>query len=538
MSKHSNLLWITGLFLGWAFDLLFWKQPLGINFGLYSILCVSGACLVLLVNRQSPSRGSLLVFPLILIFSAITAIRTEPMTVFLAACLTLLLMLVLANTYLGGLWLRYGFGDYIAAGLNLIGSAIARPVRFSAEVRKKEQEAGVGRKRASIWPYLRGVLIAIPIVAIFSALLASADAAFSTQLDALLKLLAIENLPQYIFRMVYILVGAYVLVGVILHASTQSKDEKLAGGQKPLVSSFLGFTEAAIVLGSVAILFAAFVIIQFRYFFGGQANITVAGFTYSEYARRGFGELVAVAFFSLLMILGLEAITRREGTPQRWAFSGLSAAIVVLVLVMLVSAYQRLVLYETAYGFSRLRTYTHVALVWIGLLLVAVVVLEIFQHQRFHVPAMLITVMGFALSLALLNVDGLIVRQNVGRAIAGSPFADDVMRGRVHGALDVQYLASLSSDSVPALAELYESASTPAATKDIVGALLFCHWESNGQGAPPGWQSFTLSRGQADAAIRRLAPQLSAYRLIEADWPTTIQTPAGAIYQCQGAGVD
>ncbi len=159
MSKHSNFLWITGLFLGWAFDLLFWKQPLGINFALYSILCVSGACLVLLVNRQSPGRGSLLVFPLILIFAAITAIRSEPMTVFLAACLALLLMLILANTYLGGLWLRYGFGDYIAAGLRLIGSMIARPLTFSAEVRKEQQEAGVDRKRPSIWPYLQGALI-------------------------------------------------------------------------------------------------------------------------------------------------------------------------------------------------------------------------------------------------------------------------------------------------------------------------------------------------------------------------------------------
>src|SRR5512146_718973 len=60
MSKRSNLLWITGLFLGWALDLLFWKQPLGINFLLYASLCVLGGCLVLLVNRQYPGRGTLL----------------------------------------------------------------------------------------------------------------------------------------------------------------------------------------------------------------------------------------------------------------------------------------------------------------------------------------------------------------------------------------------------------------------------------------------------------------------------------------------
>src|SRR5512143_556932 len=230
MSKHSNLLWITGLCLGWAFDLLFWKQGRGINFLLYSLLCVLGACLVLLINRQSPGRGSLPVFPLIFVFAAITAVRTEPMTVFLAICLTLLLMVVLANTYLGGRWLVYGFGEYLGAALALAASMLARPVSFSVEGRKERLESGVTGNRRSIWPFVRGVVIAIPILAIFAALLASADAAFSNQFEAFLKIFDIENLPQYIFRMIYVLVGAYALVGVILHASTQSTDEKLAGG--------------------------------------------------------------------------------------------------------------------------------------------------------------------------------------------------------------------------------------------------------------------------------------------------------------------
>ena len=53
-----------------------------------------------------------------------------------------------------------------------------------------------------------------------------------------------------------------------------------------------------------------------------------------------------------------------------------------LVIVMLISAYQRLVLYEMAYGFSRLRTYTHVFMIWLGLLLITVVILEITRRER------------------------------------------------------------------------------------------------------------------------------------------------------------
>ena len=100
----------------------------------------------------------------------------------------------------------------------------------------------------------------------------------------------------------------------------------------------LGFTESAIVLGSVVILFVAFVVIQFQYFFGGQTNIGVAGYTYSEYARKGFGELVATGFFSLLLFLGLSTIVKRQTVAQHWIFSGLGMAMVILVGVMLLAA--------------------------------------------------------------------------------------------------------------------------------------------------------------------------------------------------------
>jgi hypothetical protein len=255
------------------------------------------------------------------------------------------------------------------------GACFARPLTFTTEARKAQAEAGAQPAKYNLWPILRGIIIALPVVVIFASLLASADVIFSQRLDAFIELFKLEKLPEYIFRMIYILVIGYALAGIVLHAASASKDEKLIGEEKPMIPPFLGFTESSIVLGSVVILFAVFVVIQFQYFFGGTANITFEGYSYADYARRGFGELVTVAFFSLLMLLTLSAVTKRETETQRRIFSGLGVALVALLLVMLVSAYQRLVLYEAAYGFSRLRTYTHVFLVWIGLLLVATIVL-------------------------------------------------------------------------------------------------------------------------------------------------------------------
>jgi len=324
-----------------------------------------------------------------------TFIRLEPMTVFLSISMVLFLMGVFALTYRNGEWSRYSLLDYAFGYLRLFGSMIARPIGFASENRRlpSGQPSTGARGSAQALPVVRGIVIALPIIAIFASLLSSADPVFAKQFEKIIHLFNIDNLPEYIFRLAYILIFAYALAGTFLHAA-QKSDEPVE--EKNRVSPFLGFTESTIVLGSVVILFIAFVIVQFQYFFGGQANIHIEGYTFSEYARRGFGELVTVAFFSLLLLLGLGAITRRETEIRRRTFSILGITLVGLLIVMLIAAFQRLVLYEAAYGFSRLRTYTHVFMIWLGVLLVAVVVLEVLRRERLIGLALILAALGLS----------------------------------------------------------------------------------------------------------------------------------------------
>jgi hypothetical protein len=522
MKANPNRLWIVAIALGWLFDFLFWKHTPGVNFAIYVVLCLAGGLYLLLgVEKTRPARDALWLLIPILFFAAVTFVRAEPLTAFLSHALTLFLMGVFAITFLGGRWVWYGLWDYVTGFVKLGGNMLVKPLSFSAEVRRERAERGETVKR-SAWPVVRGILIALPIVAIFASLLASADAVFDARLQDFLDWLNIDNLAEYIFRLSYILIGAYLLVGVFLHAATQSKDEKLLNEQKPVIGQFLGFTESAIVLGSVAALFALFVVIQFQYFFGGQANIHIDGYTYSEYARRGFGELIAVAFFSLLLILGLGAITKRETDSQRKTFSGLSIGIVALVLVMLVSAYRRLVLYETAYGFSELRTYTHIFMIWLGLLLVATVILEILRRERMFALAALIASLGFAATLPILNVDAFIVRQNVQRAVNGEE-------------LDISYFTELSPDALPALVASFRADDTPASVRDALGAALACIRYQSDASPDTDWRSYHFSRWSGRTLLDEIRPELKGYFIKEdADykWRSNVITPLKKEYDC------
>jgi hypothetical protein len=529
MRTNPNRFWAIVILLGWVFDFLFWKKPLGINFAIFVTLCLLTGILLLRVDGLRLGRGSSLLLLPIAFLAAMTFIRLEPMTVFLSISMVLFLMGVLALTYLSGEWIRYTLLDYAFGYLRLFGSMIARPLGFISENRRLPSgQPDLSETRGSrVWPVARGIVIALPVVAIFASLLSSADPIFANRFKDFIDLFRIDNLPEYIFRLAYILILAYLLAGTFLHAA-QKSDEKVE--EKTWVPPFLGFTESTIVLGSVVILFIAFVVIQFQYFFGGQANISIEGYTYSEYAVKGFGELVAVAFFSLLLLLGLGAITRRETEHQRRTFSILGVGLVGLVIVMLAAAFQRLGLYEAAYGFSRLRTYTHVFMIWLGLLLVAVVILEVLRRERAIGLGMVLASLGFVISLSLLNVDAFIVKQNIQREIRSM---SDKAFAQGRADLDAQYFLDLSEDAIPPLVSAFHSKSLPASVKEKVGAALACkQYERKQDTHTYPWQSFHFSRWNADLGFTEVKKELDAYKIIDKDWPYQVKTPGGEEFPC------
>ena len=518
MRRH---LLLTSLFLGIAFDILFWKKAPGISFAIFIALCLAAGYLLLRLQNLHPAWRSLLLLVPIIFFSVMTFIRREPFTLFLNYALTLFSTAVFVMTYLGGLWTLYSLSDYVANFFHLVGSMLSLPWTQITNT-DSQQKTSIGRgNKNNVWPIVRGSLLAIPVLLVFAALFSSADLIFEQRLNDLLTNLNLERITEYILRGIYILIIAYFLVGVIKHAESKSQNEKLIGIDKPIVAPFLGFTETSIILGSVLLLFSAFVIIQFQYLFFGQTNITLTGFTYSEYARRGFGELVAVAVFSLFLIQSLSAVTKRDTNRKKKIFSGLVIGLVILVLIILVSSFQRLFLYESAYGFSRLRTYSHVFMIWLGILLVAVVTIEVIKRQRAFTNIALLALMGFTASLNLLNVDAFIANQNINLAVHGKE-------------LDIFYLSTLTSDAVPTLVKEYSSSNLPSKIQDGIGAALVCYKISEETDASQTqfWQSFHFSDWNAASELNKVQESLKSYQVQDDAWPIIIIGPNEIEYPC------
>jgi hypothetical protein len=504
MQKRKLWFGLAALAAAISFDYLFWGKSAGVSFLVWTALLLVLGYLLAWFEKKKPSGWSIILTVLILGFATISAWRSEGFTRFTSIVMTLLGFLLLISSFLDGFWPHYRVVDYIIRLFTSIGAGFARGFQLlntneDGVPNLPGQKSGL-RRTGSI---LLGILLAIPVVALLGAILSSADPIFG---DLLKQVFSLENLPEYLFRFTYIVFGGYFILGLLLHAVLPNKNAEKPDTNKASLSPFLGWTECAIVLAAIDALFITFVVIQVKYLFGGQANINTAGYTYSDYARRGFGELVAVAVITLALYLMMYAITKRETKGARVGFTVLSVVMFANVLVMLASSLQRLMLYESAYSFSELRTYTHVFIYWLAALILAVIVMQIINRQgRIGLALMLMTV-GFTASLGIMNVDGFVVRQNVNLAI------EDQKPGITD--FDYQYFTTLSTDAVPEIVKAYNDPDLPEPVHTLIGASLACRTFEVTNPLMEPWQSLRFG-------------DLQAYRLLQENrgsWSEFIRT--------------
>jgi hypothetical protein len=103
----------------------------------------------------------------------------------------------------------------------------------------------------------------------------------------------------------------------------------------------------------------------------------------------------------------------------------------------MVSAFKRLLLYENAYGFTVLRLYSHIFIIWLAAVFI-LLLYKIFINRRENIFIIyfLTSVILFLMFVNLLNPDAFIAKQNIQRYYNT-------------GKLDVFYLTQLSDDAIP-----------------------------------------------------------------------------------------
>ena len=464
-------------------DLLFFEKSWGWHWAVTIAVYLAAAAISARMEGKRLPPTSLTLIVLTSLTALLTGFRSAIATSAALVLVSGLGMLLVTVSLLNGQWMQFRLRELIGEFFKLIPSGvigtpslILEGIQLSQD--NKDQTPEKNNHGLAI---LRGVLITIPLLLLFGLLLASADTIFSEMLGSAFDWLKLDFFDHFIQHIFIILLLTWFGAAALWHALTKSGKQLAIQPDKPLFKPFLGMTETSIALISLNVLFASFLVVQFRYFFAGSANVSIDGFTYAEYARRGFFELVVVALIAGVLYFSLASFTKRDTPAKKRAFSLMAGLLLAQVGVMLISAFQRLRLYEQAYGFTSSRLAAHVFMVFVGLLLLALIIMELTNSFRKLGLVLVLGVLAFALVMVGLNEDALIAQQNLERAVQGEK-------------LDAAYLVhGLSNDAVPTLFRTMDDAELAPDLQEKLQLVMACRYANFKEvyGNAP-WQSTTI----------------------------------------------
>lgn len=350
------------------------------------------------------------------------------------------LMSTVAAAVLGAIAVQGWTGERELAALGpglLVSAPVvlgSQAVAAGAIVASRELERGKvgdGLRRWS-FPALRLTAIVVPPVMLVTVLLSSGDAVFRERVGGVLDALFGVEFGSFLRGGFVTAIAGVWLAGVLALAAR--RPEHLAPSAP--VRRLAAFETFAL-LGALTGVLLAFGLTATPCALSPATCELPPGVTFSEAANEGFFQLLFAGLVLLALLMALPARTRLETPTAETAYAMLASTLVLATAPMIVSGVARLWRYQEAYGLTTLRL-----LAWAGLVLVSAALawraVTMWVARDFFVHGALGLFVATLLGLAAAGPDRVIARHNLAMEMT-----------------DLGYLATLSEDVVPAMAEAF-----------------------------------------------------------------------------------
>ena len=328
---------------------------------------------------------------------------------------------------------RWNLSKYVGAICQMSFMAVGeldRPFRDAGWYTKNKMKS----KNSKVLYVVLGLVIALPIFMVVLPLLISADAVFRNMTERLLEHLRLENILLVLFMWAFMFLASY---GILSYLCKRTINQGVKDGRR-------GEPMIAITIATLlTLLYLVFSVIQIVYLFMGNMTLP-SGYTYAEYAREGFFQLLAVSVLNLIFVLiGLGCFKESK------VLKGILTVMSLCTYIMIASSAMRMIIYIRWYYLTFLRIFVLWGLAVLFLLFTGIIISIIKEgFPLFRYSMVTVTLCYMVLSFC--HPDYFIARVNVASTdletrsafFEGEPYED------------YRFLSHLNADAAPVLIEL------------------------------------------------------------------------------------
>lgn len=476
---------ISAAVFGALFSYLFTNQRPGLNVFLFVLLLYAFA----LVNKAQFMKRTFREEKLISLFSLPVIFLAAYFFIsgtFLNALSLLVILFVMFVQYMvlsdNALYRWYEplfLLDLLFGGINRLFMGLGQFTAGSVNsIFKKQSE----KKKGAVI----GALIGIALLILIIPLLLMADPAVAVAVNLFFAQINIGDAFLFIFMF---LLGASAAAAPVATANrgeyTGLRTAKDFSALRPVQGVTAGV--ALSMVGAVYILFGT---AQFAYFFETKDTMAkILGLTSSQYAVRGFAELLFVTCLNFIIIAAALRFTKRKenGSTQGY-IKALCTLLVVFNFVIMASSHMRLTYYETSYGYTIARFISHSFMILL-VILNAIMLGRVYLEKIKLIKVFAVCALVYFCGLVALNPETYVVRSNIERF-------------EQTGKIDTAYMFTLSGDAVPMACDFFEV--NPQLYDRDAEQAARDRYEEYARIESCGWQSYNAAEHTAHLKLREL----------------------------------
>ncbi len=347
-------IFICGIILSILQSILFWEKEPGISALLFVISFLVGLIYLMYKHKKVENKKAFILAIPITLLSATYFIFHNILFQTINVLIIVMLILIMC---IYATRLHVKIQKFFVKGIELLAGTFESisDVMDSLKHKFKKKEDIENEKSEKRKQALKSFVYAIPVVLIVFILLMSADSIFANIFGNIFgefkNIFMAENFVMFCLRICIILIFFFIFSGFfvnVLKKDTMFNTEN----EENIIEIHVEKMTINMILTILNIFYFIFSIIQFTSLF---SNMNTNDFDYATYARQGFFQLMFISLINIVMMILAKV---NKGNISNYT-KGMSIVTLLFTVIILLSAFFRMNLYEKAYGYTYLRLFVY-----------------------------------------------------------------------------------------------------------------------------------------------------------------------------------